>query len=71
MCENVKVLRRVQALFSKSALSAKEKQDVDDLEVEDTKKLFLEQGTWEAKQKKEMQEYLDAKNKEVIVIPPG
>ncbi len=44
---------------------AKEKQDVDDLEVEDTKKLFLEQGTWDAKHRKEMQEYLDAKNKEV------
>lgn len=42
---------------------------MDDLEVEDTKKLFLEQGAWEAKQKKEMQEYLDAKNKEVKSPP--
>lgn len=29
-------------------------------------KLFLEQGTFEDKKQKELQEYLDAKNKEVI-----
>ena len=40
--------------------------DVDDLEEEDTKKLFLEQGTFEEAKQKELQEYLDAKNKEVM-----
>jgi len=42
---------------------------VDDLEVEDTKKLFMEQGSWDKRHKKEMQEYLDAKNKEVNFAP--
>ena len=46
-------------------LRAKEKGDVDELEIETTKRLFLEQGTWDSKHKKEMQEYLDARNKEV------
>ena len=32
----------------------------------DTHKLFLEQGTLEEKKQKELAEYIDAKNKEVI-----
>ena len=44
-----------------------EKRDVDELEAEtDTRKLFLEQGTLEEAKAKEIAEYLDAKNKEVI-----
>ena len=45
----------------------KEKRDVDELEDEtDTRKLFLEQGTLEEAKQKELAEYIDAKNKEVI-----
>ena len=44
---------------------------MDELEEPDTKKLFLEQGSWETKQRKEMQEYLDAKNQEVTIPTPG
>ena len=44
---------------------------MDELEEPDTKKLFLEQGSWETKQRKEMQEYLDAKNQEVTTPTPG
>ena len=44
-----------------------EKRDVDELEGNtDTRKLFLEQGTLEEKKAKELAEYIDAKNKEVI-----
>lgn len=51
--------------------SIREKRDVDALEEDpDTKQLFLEQGTWESKQEKEMQEYLDALNKQVIDLGP-
>ena len=47
--------------------SKKEKQDVDELDLPDTKALFLESGaSLEDKRAKEMQEYLDAVNKEVI-----
>ena len=47
--------------------STKEKQDVDELEAENssTRQLFLEAGQLEEAKAKEMQEYLDAKNKEV------
>ena len=52
-------------IFAKSAL---EKRDVDELEGgTDTHKLFLEQGTLEEKKQKELAEYIDAKNKEVIM----
>ena len=48
--------------------SALEKRDVDELEGgTDTHKLFLEQGTLEEKKQKELAEYIDAKNKEVIM----
>ncbi|XP_059092773.1 uncharacterized protein LOC131888013 isoform X2 [Tigriopus californicus] len=47
--------------------AVREKRDVDALEDDpDTKQLFLDQGTWEAQQEKEMQEYLDALNKQEI-----
>ena len=40
---------------------------MDELEGNtDTRKLFLEQGTLEEKKAKELAEYIDAKNKEVI-----
>ena len=47
--------------------SSKEKRDVDELEAEgsSTRQLFLEAGSLEEAKAKEMQEYLDAKNKEV------
>lgn len=50
--------------------SQKEKKDVDDLENEGstTRKLFIEQGTLDEVKARELQEYLDAKNKEVIEI---
>lgn len=48
--------------------TSKEKQDVDELEAENssTRQLFLEAGQLEEAKAKEMQEYLDAKNKEEI-----
>ena len=46
--------------------SKKEKKDVEDLEVPETKRLFMEQNTLDAKKSKEQKEYLDALNKEVI-----
>ena len=46
--------------------SKKEKKDVEDLEVPETKRLFIEQNTLDAKKSKEQKEYLDALNKEVI-----
>ena len=46
--------------------SKKEKKDVEDLEIPETKRLFLEQNTLDAKKSKEQKEYLDALNKEVI-----
>ena len=55
----------MKKIFAKSAL---EKRDVDELEGgTDTHKLFLEQGTLEEKKQKELAEYIDAKNKEVIM----
>ena len=55
----------ISKIFAKSAL---EKRDVDELEGgTDTHKLFLEQGTLEEKKQKELAEYIDAKNKEVIM----
>lgn len=42
---------------------------MDELEQEtDTRKLFLEQGILEDQKQKEVQEYLDAKNKEVKLM---
>ena len=46
--------------------SKKEKKDVEDLEAPETKRLFMEQNTLDAKKSKEQKEYLDALNKEVI-----
>ena len=45
---------------------AKEKQDVDELDVPETKRLFLEPGSLDKKKAKEQKEYLDALNQEVI-----
>ena len=40
---------------------------MDELEADtDTRKLFMEQGTLDEKMQKELAEYIDAKNKEVI-----
>ena len=52
-------------------VSEKEKKDVDDMDAEkqdadmNTRELFLEQGSWGERRKREMQEFLDAKNQEV------
>ena len=51
--------------------SQKEKKDVDDIEAQilgdnGTKELFIEQNSLEDAKQKELQEYLDAKNIEVI-----
>jgi len=45
--------------------SKKEKQDIEDLEVPETKRLFLQQNSFESQKTKEEREYLDAINKEV------
>ena len=45
--------------------SKAEKQDVEDLEVPQTKRLFLTQHSLESQKIKEEKEYLDALNKEV------
>ena len=43
----------------------KEKQDIEDLEIPATKKVFLEQNKYKKQKSKEEKEYLDALNKEV------
>ena len=43
----------------------KEKQDIEDLEIPATKKVFLEQSSYKKQRSKEEKEYLDALNKEV------
>jgi hypothetical protein len=45
--------------------SKKERQDIEDLEVPETKRLFLKQNSFESQKTKEEKEYLDAINKEV------
>ena len=60
VCQSVLILDLTRC-FSK-----KEKKDVEDLEVPETKRLFMEQNTLDAKKSKEQKEYLDALNKEVI-----
>ena len=60
-----RILTKPEYIFSR-----KEKQDVDDIEAQllcdnGTKELFIEQNTLEDTKQKELQEYLDAKNKEV------
>ena len=48
-----------------SCSSKKERQDIEDLEVPETKRLFLQQNSFENQKSKEEKEYLDAINKEV------
>ena len=43
----------------------REKQDIEDLEIPATKKVFLEQSSYKKQRSKEEKEYLDALNKEV------
>ena len=43
----------------------KEKQDIEDIEIPATKKVFLEQNKYKKQKSKEEKEYLDALNKEV------
>ena len=43
----------------------KEKQDIEDLEIPATKRIFLEQSSYKRQKSKEEKEYLDALNKEV------
>ena len=53
--------------YKKDFSSLLEKRDVDALEEgSDTHKLFLEQGDLDDQKAKEVAEYIDAKNKEVI-----
>ena len=46
--------------------SKKERQDIEDLEVPETKRYFLKLNSFESEKKREEKEYLDAINKEVI-----
>ena len=43
----------------------KEKQDIEDLEIPATKRIFLEQSSYKRQKSKEEKEYLDTLNKEV------
>ena len=61
-----RTIKSVQILVVTLYFSQKEKKDVEDLEVPETKRLFMEQNTLDAKKSKEQKEYLDALNKEVI-----
>ena len=63
---NTFIYQSVQILVFTLYFSKKEKKDVEDLEVPETKRLFMEQNTLDAKKSKEQKEYLDALNKEVI-----
>ena len=47
----------------------KEKQDIEDLEIPATKRIFLEQQSYKRQKSKEEKEYLDALNKEVTFGP--
>ena len=51
--------------FSHLNYRRKEKQDIEDLEIPATKKVFLEQNKYKKQKSKEEKEYLDALNKEV------
>ena len=58
---------RVRVLsVAKNYFRKKEKQDIEDLEIPETKRLFMKQNSLESKLTKEEKEYLDALNKEVI-----
>ena len=64
--QNLFIYQSVQIPVFTLYFSKKEKKDVEDLEIPETKRLFLEQNTLDAKKSKEQKEYLDALNKEVI-----
>ena len=67
MGPNWKCVLRLSHLHRKFFSSLLEKRDVDALEAgSDTHKLFLEQGDLDDQKAKEVAEYIDAKNKEVI-----
>ena len=67
MGPNWKCVLRLSHLHRKFFSSLLEKRDVDALEEgSDTHKLFLEQGDLDDQKAKEVAEYIDAKNKEVI-----
>ena len=66
MIQKKTTIKSVQILVVTLYFSQKEKKDVEDLEVPETKRLFMEQNTLDAKKSKEQKEYLDALNKEVI-----
>ena len=46
--------------------SKKERQDIEDLEVPETKRYFLKLNSFASEKRREEKEYLDAINKEVI-----
>jgi len=61
-----RIKQQEQSVAALQDQTKKEKKDVEDLEVPETKRLFMEQNTLDAKKSKEQKEYLDALNKEEI-----
>jgi len=61
-----RIKQQEQSVAALQDQTKKEKKDVEDLEIPETKRLFLEQNTLDAKKSKEQKEYLDALNKEEI-----
>ena len=55
----------VLSFYTLTIYRKKEKQDIEDLEIPATKKVFLEQSSYKKQRSKEEKEYLDALNKEV------
>merc|ERR1712038_1969427 len=61
-----RIKQQEQSVAALQDQTKKEKKDVEDLEVPETKRLFMEQNTLDAKKSKEQKEYPDALNKEEI-----
>merc|ERR1711962_215026 len=55
-----RIKQQEQSVAALQDQTKKEKKDVEDLEVPETKRLFMEQNTLDAKKSKEQKEYLDA-----------
>merc|ERR1712038_1471649 len=61
-----RIKQQEQSVAALQDQTKKEKKDVEDIEGPETKRLFMEQNTLDAKKSKEQKEYLDALNKEEI-----
>merc|ERR1712038_1556161 len=61
-----RIKQQEQSVAALQDQTKKEKKDVEDLEIPETKRLFLEQNTLDAKKSKEQKEYLDALNNKEI-----